>query len=612
MDILQGDAEPSSLEGSPQSGPVSRRLAAIFAADIKGYSALMNDDEETTHSRVGVEMDRLVQEIEKSQGSVFSFAGDGLMAEFPSAVEALRCALRVQSDAARRSAALPPDRRIEYRIGINAGEVLVQRGHTGGIAVNIAARLEQIATPGSIFLSEAVYDQVSTAVTVNFSKVGQPQLKNLREPVVVFSISAEECQSWGGIPPIVKARPAVPPAVTTDRRASLAVLPFRTMQDDAEGDYFSQGIVDDIIRILGGLKDLLVVSRSSTLGFARLPVDLRRIRQDLDVRYVLHGSVRRSRDRLRISVELNEAETARVIWAERFDGGMADLFDLQDRIALQVATAVAPQVLERELLRIGRLRSDSLTAYDLTLQALDLIYRTDRVSFFKARDLLGLATEIEPTFGPAHCHTAYWHVTCIGQGWSDDPQADARLAAVSALAAIERDGNDALALAVYGHTQSYLKKDYRTATEFQERALAAGPSCAWAWSFSSLTCGFMGDAETALVRAQQAVRLSPIGPDCYWHEHVLSQAHYINGNFEEAASWGRLSAAHNGTQTSNLRTLIASLVVLGRLDEAREFAQQLLEMDPDFRVSKFRKNTPLRGALRDEFAQRLRLGGLPE
>ncbi len=158
----------------------------------------------------------------------------------------------------------------------------------------------------------------------------------------------------------------------------------------------------------------------------------------------------------------------------------------------------------------------------------------------------------------------------------------------------------------------YLKKDYRTATEFQERALAAGPSCAWAWSFSSLTCGFMGDAETALVRAQQAVRLSPIGPHCYWHEHVLSQAHYINGNYEEAASWGRLSAAHNGTQTSNLRTLIASLVVLGRLDEAREFAQQLLGMDPDFRVSRFRRNTPLRGAMRDEFAQRLRLGGLPE
>jgi adenylate cyclase len=572
----------------------------------------MAGNEEAAHRRVNAAMDRLVREIEKSHGRVFSFAGDGLMAEFPSAVEALKCALRVQADAARRNARLSQDQRIEYRMGINSGEIVVQRDRAGGNAVNIAARLEQIGEPGGIFLSNAVFDQVSQVVTTSYDLIGEQRLKNIRQPVVVYRIAPDVCRSWAGMPALPRQTAPIVDEASGDYRASLAVLPLRTLQEDMADAYFAEGMVDDIIRLLGGLKELLVISRSSTLSFARSPLDLRRIGHELDVRYVLHGSVRRSGDRLRIAVELSEAETGQVIWADRFDGEFSDLFELQDRIAMRVVTAIAPQVRERELNRAVRKRPDSMTAYDLTLQALDLLHRMDRPSFFRAYELLQQARVEDPGYAPACSHTAYWHVTCVGQGWSTDELADREAAASAARAAIELDRNDALALAIYGHIQSYLSKDYKTATHFLDRALAAGPSSAWAWSLSSLTCGYMGMRTEAVVRAEQAVRLSPLGPDAYWHEGVLAQALYMNGRYADAAAWSRMSAAHNSAQTSTLRTLVSSLVAVGEMSEARKIAQRLLQLDPAFRVSVFERLTPLRGETRDSFVERLRLAGLPE
>ena len=274
-----------------------------------------------------------------------------------------------------------------------------------------------------------------------------------------------------------------------DYRPSLAVLPFRTLQEDKADAYFAEGMVDDIIRLLGGLKDLLVIARSSTLGFANAPLDLRRIGYELDVRYVLHGSLRRAANKLRIAVELCEAESGHLIWADRLDGEMSDLFDLQDRIAMRVVGAVAPYVRERELTRALRKHPSSITAYDLTLQALDVFYRMDRPSIERARELLEQAIQHDPDYAPAYSHLASLRMRWIGQGWSEDEPADQALAAKAAAMAIERDRNDAVGLAIYGHLQSYLLKDYDAARNYLERALTAGPSCAWAWAYSSLTCG---------------------------------------------------------------------------------------------------------------------------
>jgi len=591
---------------------IQRRLAAILGADIRGYSILMAGNEEDAHRRVNAAMDRLVREIQKSHGRVFSHAGDGLMAEFPSAVEALKCALRVQAEAGKRNARLPQNQRIDYRMGINSGEVVLQQGRAGGNAVNIAARLEGISDPGGIFISATVFEQVSSAVITSYDRIGERRLKNIRHPVSVYRISPEACVSWSGMPalPQRESQPARP--TDEDYRPSLAVLPFRTLQEDRSDAYFAEGMVDDIIRLLGGLKDLLVISRSATIGFAWVPLDVRRVGHELDVRYVLHGSVRRSGEALRIAVELSEAPTGSVIWADRFDGGLTDLFDLQDRIALRVATAIAPQLRERELSRALRKHPDSMTAYDLTLQALDLFYRMDRSSLAQARELFEQAIKQDPDYAPAYSHMASLRMRWIGQGWSEDAMADRTMAADAARLAIDRDRNDALGLAIYGHLKSYLMKDYETGRDYLERALSAGPSCAWAWAYSGLTSGYLGDIATAIARAERAVRLSPLGPEASWLEHYLSQAYYLGGRFEDAIAWGRMSAARAGANASNLRSLIASLVAAGQMDEARKTAQHLLQFVPGYRVTTFRALTPLRGEVRDLFAHRLQLAGVPE
>jgi TolB-like protein/class 3 adenylate cyclase len=614
--VLGDYHSPLPRQGSRRRG-LERRLAAILGADIMDYSALMERNEEEAHQRVGAELERFRREIERSHGRVFSFAGDGLMAEFPSAVEALKCGLRVQAESSKRNARLPADLRIIFRIGINSGEIVLQKGRTGGTAVNIAARLEPMAEPGGICLSGSVYEQVRRIVTAGFEFLGEQRLKNIKEPVAVYGIPAAACSAWVVMPTLPRQiGPAIPDAgpmqTTAEYRPSLAVLPFRTLQQDQSDAYFAEGMADDIIRVLGGLQELLVIARSSTLMFTRAPLDLRRIGHELDVRYVLHGSVRRSGGRLRIAVELSEAQTGQVIWADRFEGDLAELFELQDRIAVRVVTAIAPHLRERELSRALRKHPASMTAYDLTLQALDLFYRMDRASIARARELLEQAAAHDPDYAPAYSHLASLHMRLIGQGWSEDDMGDRAKAATAARSAIDRDRNDAVALAIYGHVQSYLMKDYLTASDYLNRALVVGPSCAWAWGYSSLTSGYLGDYEAAVARAENSVRLSPIGPDAFWLEHYLSQAYYLSGRYDDAVGWGRMSAAHASANTSNLRSLIAGLVALGEIAEARMVAQRLLQLAPAFRLTTFRARTPLRGEVRDLFAERLKLAGVPE
>lgn len=615
--MVLSDYSPRFPAAGPARPRIERRLAAILGADIMGYSALMERNEEDTHNRVGAELEHFREGIENSHGRVFSFAGDGLMAEFPSSVEALKCALRVQSAAAKRNAELPADQQILFRIGINSGEIVLQRRRTGGTAVNIASRLEEIAEPGGVCVSDAVFEQVRRVVTVSCELLGQRRLKNIRDAVTVHGIHAGTCAAWAGMPSLPRLSRQGRPAddaveAAVEYRPSLAVLPFRTLQPDQSDAYFAEGMVDDIISALGGLKDLVVISRSSTQTYAGAPLDLRQVGHDLDVRYVVHGSVRRSGTMLRIAVELCEADAGEVIWAERFDGELADLFALQDRIAVRVATAVAPQLRELELTRALRKHPGSMTAYDLTLQALDQLGRMERVSIERSRELLQQAIAIDPDYAPAYSRMASLHLRRVAQGWSSDEMADRRMAAAAARQAIERDRNDPVALAIYGHIQSYLLKDYQIATDYLDRAMAVGPSCAVAWGYSSLTRGYLGDYAEAAARAEKAVRLSPLGPDAFWFEHFLSQAYYLAGRYQEAGAWARMSDAHNSANTANQRCLVASLVATGELDEARNVATRMLQLVPEFRLSAFRARTPLRGEVRDLFSERLKLAGVPE
>jgi adenylate cyclase len=390
-------------------------------------------------------------------------------------------------------------------------------------------------------------------------------------------------------------------------------MPFRTLLKKDESDaYFAQGMIDDIIRILAGLKDLFVIARSSTLPFAGAPVDPRLIGQELEVRYVLHGSVRRSGEQLRVAAELCETWTGQVLWADRFDGGIYDLFDMQDQLALRVVASVVPHIRRRELILSRRKHPGNMTAYDLTLQALDLIHRLDRVSIAEARTLLKRAITHDPNYGPAHSYFAFLQMNWVGQFFSEDETTNNAIAENAAASAIERDDNDALALAMYGHLKSRVLRDYRAGCDYLDRALMAGPSCPWAWGYSGLNWMFVGDYSTALAHSEQAVRLSPIGPDAFWFEHYLSQVYYASEQFEKAVSWGRKSATGSRNFGPNLRCLIASLVALGDLQEARVLAQQLMQIAPSFRLETLRSRTPLPGDMREVFVGRLRQAGVPE
>jgi tetratricopeptide (TPR) repeat protein len=273
---------------------------------------------------------------------------------------------------------------------------------------------------------------------------------------------------------------------------------------------------------------------------------------------------------------------------------------------------LAPQVRERERLRAMRKNPHSMTAYDFVLQALSPLFAMDYQSFSQAQGLLKRAIAHDPQYGPAYSYAAYWHLLRVGQGWSNDAAGDTEEASRMAQTAIELDENDALALAIYGHVHSYLKRDLETAVELQERAIEVGPSCAMAWTLSSVTRGFLQHGELAVARAERGLQLSPRGPHVVYHEHILSQAHYVNGDYPQAVHWGRMAARHNERLTSNLRCLIASLVADGQQDEARQVARRLMEFDPAMTLGGFARRTPLPAALRDPFVERLRVAGIPE
>ena len=610
--MVKGDYHSAGPLRARRRAKIERRQAAVLAADIRGYSALMESDEEDAHRRVGSDIARVMREVERYQGRIFTFAGDGLMAEFSSPVVALRCTQRIQADTGKRNAKLTPERWITYRIGISTGRIIVEGDRTGGNTVNIASRLEQLAEPGGIRISRAVYDEVKGVIPAEYVPTGEHYLKNIREPVGVYRVAAGYRLPNGGTGarvPHVETGPAVS---HPDYRPALAVLPFRTLHENQEDAYFAEGMVDDIIRVLGGLKDLIVVSRSSTVGYAGTSPDLRSIGQELNVQYVLHGSFRRAGQQVRIAVELDDATSQQSIWADRFDGEMAEIFDLQDRIALRTASSIDPHVRERELRRASLKDQNSINAYDLTLQALEHLYPADRHALARAEALLQRAISLDSNYSAALSHLAYLHLFRINQGLSDDEHADRLAAADAANRAVDRDHNDALGLAIHGHMGGYLGKDHEAALAILERAITLRPSCALAWAFSSFTCGILGDSAAAIARARTALRLSPIGPEAAsWHEHAYSQAHYLAGQYEEAIAWAQTAARH-GRQTSNLRCLAASLVAVDRMPEARDVARQILATNPSFRLEPYRAYTPLKGRIADLFVERLRRAGLPE
>jgi len=580
-----------------------RRLAAILIADMVGYSRLMEAHEEYTHTwLMRLRSEALDPGIDAYAGRIVKNTGDGFIAIFDSARDATACARALQQAVAAVTAEQPIERRILFRMAVNVADIIIEDDDVYGDGVNVAARLQTYAEPGGIVFSGAAVEQMGSSLGVGVIDLGELPLRNLVRPVRVFALGPR----------------AAPPRLVGDNlagaepRPSIAVLPFRMHQTAPEDSYFANGIIDDIINGLSALKELFVVSRGSALGYGGTTLDVRAIGRDLGVRYVLYGSVRRSGGRLSIGTELSDAETGTVIRADQYDGSLIDLFELQGRITLNVVRTIAPQVHERELVRAMRKKPQNLTAYDFVLQAIDLLYRMDFESFSHARGLLQQAIAHDPGYATAHAYMAYWHIFRVGEMGSPDPGADAVAAAGHAAEALERDGDDALSLAIGGHVQSFLLRNYGQATSLLDRAIAASPSSAMAWTMSSLTRGFIGDGPAAVQHAEQGVRLSPLDARLFWHEGGLAQAHYINGTYAKALDWARSAVGRNESIRYNLRTLIATLAALGEVGEAAEAARHLQRIQPGFRLGPYSKNCPFPRPIRDIWLARLRSAGLPE
>jgi adenylate cyclase len=535
-------------------------------------------------------------------GRVVKNTGDGFIAIFDGATDATRCAVALQRAVTAATVEQTVERRISFRMAVNVADVIVEEDDVYGDGVNVAARLQAYAEPGGVIVSGAVADQVGSDHGGGLIDLGDLQLRNLMRPVRVFALRTQT----------VPARLIGDTRVGAEVRPSIAVLPFRMRPTTPEESYFAAGVVEDIIHALASLKELFVVARGSVLGYGGATIDVGAISRELGVRYVLYGSVRRAHGRLRIETELSDAETGTVIRSDLYEGDLTDLFELQRRITVSVVRAVAPHVRERELVRARRTPPQSLTAYDFMLQALDHLYRLDYESFWLARGLLQRAIAHDPRYALAHAYTAQWYGFRVGEIGSPTPQADAAAAIQHADTALDLDRDDSQVLALCGHAYAYFTRDYHRAIDLFDGAIAAGPSSAMAWSMSSATRGYIGDGETAVQHAEQAVRVSPLDERLYWHEGLLAQAHYVNGNYEEALEWVRSAVERNESGRFNLRTLIATLVALGRLDEAAGVAHQLLRIQPGFRLGEYARQCPFLQPMLGLWLDRLRRSGLPE
>ncbi|MGA7666811.1 MAG: adenylate/guanylate cyclase domain-containing protein [Pseudolabrys sp.] len=577
---------------------VERRLTAILAGDVVGYSRLMGADEEGTLSRLNAHRREFLEpKIADHRGRIVKRTGDGILIEFASAVDAARCAVEIQHGMIERNAPVPQDKRIELRIGIHVGDVIIEDSDIFGDGVNIAARLEGIAQPGGICISDDAYRQVRGKLDVNFQDGGEQELKNIARPVRVYQLQP----GGSGTEAIALSLPDKP---------SIAVLPFQNLSGDPEQEYFTDGMVDDITTGLSRIKWLFVIARNSTFTYKGRAVDVKQVGRELGVRYVLEGSVRKAADRVRITAQLIDTATGAHVWAERYDRKSDDIFALQDEIALSVVGAIGPSLRLAEIERVKRKRPDSLDAYDLVLQAQpDVILRMPEHAT-KALVLLQRALALDPTYALAHAYAAEcFHTHFLRGGMHEENRAASVRHAEAALA---HGGDDAIALTFAGFLIGLDGHDRAAAFAAFDAALAVSPSSALTYIQGSVILAFGGEAERAIEWGERGLRLSPFDP---WRTSAFLSfaiAHFHRGRYEEAAAAARKTIQSSPGFSLSYVALAAPLAKLGRLEEAKTAGARVLELQPPFRYSRFVTAVDCTPALAASLSEALRAAGLPE
>jgi len=578
-----------------------RRLAAILAADVVGYGRLMEQDEAGTLAALKERRTSILAPlVAEHHGRIVKVMGDGVLVEFASAVNAVACAVELQKKMAAANDGVGDGRRIDLRVGINLGDVVVEGGDLYGDGVIIAVRLQAMAEPGGILVSGTAYDHARNKVSAGFDDLGAQTLKNMAEPVRVYCVAAT---------PRVQ--------IATDKvmgdKPSIAILPFANLSDDAQQEYFADGVVEEITSALSRVRSFFVIARMSTLRYRGRPVDATSVGRELGVRYLLEGSVRKSSDRVRITAQLIDALSGAHLWADRYDGKIEDLFDFQDRITERIVAAIAPAIRSAEIERARRKRPDSLAAYDYVMRALPNIWAVTPSASAEALKLLSEAVRLDPDFPYAHALASWCHVWQFVNGWSSLPTQSKAEGLRLARRALGLDDQDPGVLTMVGTAEMMLAHNLEAASIHVAKALALDPNSAWAWIRSGYLHVFRGEAETALEHFARSGRLSPFDPLNFNRYIGVALAHFIAGRYRESASWAEKSLLERPELPWAYRVLAAAEGHLGNQPRARWALERMRQQQSDISVSSVMASTPFApGEFGTRFADGLRRAGLAE
>jgi adenylate cyclase len=583
-----------------------RKLAAILAADVVGFSRMVGADEDRILARLRtLRSDVIDPTTQLHNGRVVKRMGDGVLVEFRSVVDAVRCAIEIQTAMLERNAGLPEERRIVFRIGIHLGDVVEETdGDLMGDGVNIAARLEGIAAPGAICLSEDAYRQVKTRLDLLVQDMGPTHLKNIVDPLRVYALQV-------GV-----AAPAKVDDVQTiglTGKPSIAVLPFTNMSGDPEQEYFVDGMVEDIITALSRFNQLLVVARNSSFTYKGRAVDIRQVARELGVRFVLEGGVRKAGNRLRITGQLIDAATGTHLWAERYDGGLEDVFDLQDQITAQVVGAIVPAIRRAEIEAARRKPADNLDAYDLFLRALPHVSIVTPQENLIGLDYLNQAIALDPGYAPALGYAAWCLTQRVTRDWPLAFADDRAMAETLARRAITMAGGDAVALALGGFTLVAVKIDLAAGLDACRRAISLTPGSGFVGTLAGAAMVWANDLDAAIAVLDRAMAIGSLDPSYFLMLTMSGAAHLYSGRAEIAVGLLERAAALNPGFDSLQWALCAAYTQLGRTPEAQSACAKFRSMAPDATIAKLTKLLPLQHPTHLAMVMdALRKAGLPE
>jgi adenylate cyclase len=564
--------------------PPVRRLAAILAADVAGYSRLMGADEEGTHERLQTHLQEVVNpKVEEHRGRIVKNTGDGFLAEFASVVDGVRCAVEVQRGMGERNAGTPPDKRIEFRIGVNLGDVIAEAEDIFGDGVNVAARLEALAEPGGICVSRVVRDQVRDKLDFSFEDMGEQQVKNIARPVRVYRVRER-------VAPIEQFVPTAPEALALPDKPSVAVLPFTNMSGDPEQEFFADGIAEDVITALSRYPSLFVIARNSCFTYKGRSVDVKRIGRELGVRYVLEGSLRKSGNRIRVTAQLVEAETGKHVWAERYDRDVADIFAVQDEISEAATIAIVPAIADAELHRAIRRPPGSLDAWAAYQRGLWHLSKYTPDDDAVAEKFVQQAADLDPAFSGAYGGLA------MAQGQAADLHSPGRTETMSSIEALVRqaialDDADAEARTLLSNAL-WRRADYEGARAEAERALAMTPNLASAYDMFGSTLIFSGRPKKGLSALERSIRLDPRDPRSAHRLNRLALGLYFSEEYVAAVEVAKRAIRSYPDFPLAYRWLAAALGQLGRADEARDALDRAIAISPSSFEMYVRRRVP--------------------